>query len=157
MEVFLIDSKEILLKAYSWFDDKPRRFRTAIEKYRKPFEGYYADAQSDKQLDFGVFRDGELIALITMTGEGNDEYDTHFDCPIKTDFDDIFQASAIVFNFMVAHGAKSLVAQTLRQNRTLKKVLLMLGYLPTYCSVTEIGADGKTVIEWEQFRWAKNN
>lgn len=95
----------LIAEAVRWIDDAPRWMRDCDDAWGKTTAGDYLEQmKTTHQADFGVFDDGEFVAVITVSLEGHGVYNSHLMAKRAANPETLKIAIANVLNQMQNQG-----------------------------------------------------
>lgn len=132
----------LIQEALSWTGDQPLFFRNA--------EKAWADRPLNERADFGIFENEELIAVITITLEGQGSFDSHLMAKRGTDPQLIAMCVGSVIKQLFQQGMREGWAWPAEKNRGLKRILEATGMKRDGLEIFKGSSHGRPLL-WQRY------
>ena len=136
-------------RIYQWRKDKPRWFQMSMAPTARSLEEFLSDTFDERQVDFALFIDGEISAVVTLVEIMPGVFDSHIDAPRTAKLSDLTEAVLRTKEHVFARGATKIVTYTATFNRPIIRLCKSVGFVDTNVSVF-YGSIGKRIVEWRE-------
>jgi hypothetical protein len=137
--------------AYNWLVDSPQwRKDTEAVFGTLDREEYLAATHAPHRIDIGVFEDGELTALVTLTLVGHSTYEVHFEASRGASAKTVVAAGWEIRDQMFRYGMQCAYTWTPHWNRRVLAINKAIGFQPDNVSMWR-GSIGDRTIEWVRY------
>lgn len=146
------DADEALIReAVGWLAQYPRWCRDADAAWGvEGADAYLAQMRDERQADFGVFDEGELLAVITLTLEGKGAYNSHLMVRPGASPEPIAAAASGLIKSLKEAGMREGWAWLAAKNRGVRRIVEAVGM--RLDGVTQFkGQSHGQPIEWVRY------
>jgi hypothetical protein len=118
----------LISEAVGWLDRQPLFFRNCDAAWgTEDAESYLTQMEREPQADFGVFCEGELIAVITVSLAGKNVYNSHLMAKRGASIEAIRMAVMSVLKQMLEQGMKEGWMWLARKNLGVRRIVEAAG------------------------------
>lgn len=147
-----VDDEPLIRQAVSWIDEQPKFYRDCDRAWGSDdADTYLRLMQTDAQADFGVFDDDNmLVAVITVSLEGHQVFNSHLMVKKGTDPRIVVAAASGVINGLLDKGLVEGWSWIARKNLGARRILEYIGMRRD--GVTRFkGQSHSQPIEWQRY------
>jgi hypothetical protein len=143
--------EQLIREAVGWIKSAPRWFKDADAAWgAEDADTYLEQMRTDAQADFGVFKGGDFIAVLTVSLEGKGIYNSHLMARRGADAGAIAAAVASLMRQMFGAGMLEAWLWLARRNYGVRRILEAVGMRRDGVTRFKGQSHGKP-IEWLRY------